>query len=143
MAQKEQVGGQVKESCINEDLEVHTPQYGLENFTEETQQMPLEEMQSSTHEKPQSMQILVMGKTGTGKSSLINSFLGQEVANVNDGATPQDQKPIEVYNDHVVNRDGVSITVVYTRGLGDPRVSSKSILKSIKKFLENSSESCI
>ena len=137
MAQKEQVEGQVKDGC----QELHSIQYGLENLSEEIQQMPLEEMQSSTHEKPQSMQILVMGKTGTGKSSLINSFLGQEVANVNDGATPQDQKPIEVYNDHVVNRDGVSITVVDTRGLGDPRVSSKSILKSIKKFLENSSES--
>ena len=57
------------------------------------------------------------------QSSLINSFLGKEVTNVNDGATPQDQKLIEVYKGDDV---GVSITVVDTRGLGNSRVSSKS-----------------
>ena len=70
------------------------------------------------------MQILVMGKTGTGESSLINSFLGKEVTNVNDGVTPQNQKTIEVCKGNDV---GVSITVVDTRGLRDPRVCRKSI----------------
>ena len=56
---------------------------------------------------------------------MINLFLEKEATNVNNGATPQDQKPIEVYKDDDV--DGVSITVVDTRGLRDPRVGGKSI----------------
>ena len=72
-----------------------------------------------------SMQILVTGKTGTGKSSLINSILDQKVANVSDDANPQNHEPIEVYRDHVFG--GHSVKVADTRGLGDPDVSSESL----------------
>ena len=142
MAQKaEQVqrfGSKVKDGYIDDSQELYgSTQCGNENFTaEETNwlQMPQEEL---AHKDTKPMHILVIGKTGTGKSSLINSFLGQEVANVNDGANPQNHEPIEVYRDHVVG--GHSVTVADTRGLGDPDVSSESILENIKKFLADSS----
>ena len=106
-------------------------------MAEETHWLQMPQEERARHTKP-SMQILVTGKTGTGKSSLIDSILDQEVTNVSDGANPQKHEPIEVYRDHVFG--GHSVKVADTRGLGDPDVSSESILESIKKELADSSD---
>ena len=46
---------------------------------------------------PEAMKILVIGKTGAGKSSLINVFFGREVAKERDCVTPQQDKTIEIH----------------------------------------------
>ena len=59
--------------------------------------------------------ILVIGRTGVGKSTLINNLLGKEVASV--GHTLHSETP-EV-NPHEVTVDGVPIVVYDSPGLGD------------------------
>ena len=59
--------------------------------------------------------ILVIGRTGVGKSTLINNLLGKEVASV--GHTLQSETP--KVNPHEVTVEGVPIVVYDTPGLGD------------------------
>ena len=59
--------------------------------------------------------ILVIGRTGVGKSTLINNLLGKEVASV--GHTLQSETPD--VNQHEVTVEGVQIVVYDTPGLGD------------------------
>ena len=59
--------------------------------------------------------ILVIGRTGVGKSTLINNLLGKEVASV--GHTLQSETPD--VNPHEVTVEGVQIVVYDTPGLGD------------------------
>ena len=43
--------------------------------------------------KPESLTIFVVGKTGVGKSSVINSLLGKDIARVSDGVHPTTHEP--------------------------------------------------
>jgi len=80
--------------------------------------------------------IAVMGGTGSGKSSFINSVVGREVAPV--GHTLDSQTSvIQEYN---VSLSGRKITIVDTPGFDDYRgevgnVSDIDILKMLGKFL--------
>ena len=59
--------------------------------------------------------VLVIGRTGVGKSTLINNLLGKEVASV--GHTLQSETP--TVNPHEGTVEGVPIVVYDTPGLGD------------------------
>ena len=59
--------------------------------------------------------VLVIGRTGVGKSTLINNLLGKEVASV--GHTLQSETP--TVNPHEGTVEGVPIVVFDTPGLGD------------------------
>ena len=61
--------------------------------------------------------ILVIGRTGVGKSTLINNLLGKEVASV--GHTLQSETPAVYPHDHEDSVEGVQIVVYDTPGLGD------------------------
>ena len=78
--------------------------------------------------KTESLTIFVIGKTGVGKSTLINSLLGEKKAKVSDGVYSSDQETIEKYSGQFC---GIKTLFYDTKGLADP---SEDDEKLIKKF---------
>ena len=79
----------------------------------------------------QGMKILVVGHNGSGKSSLINEMLAQEVAPVGRPYDQTDHNPIEEYK-HKIGK--VEVTIYDTRGFGDPRVADSQTMEAIVKI---------
>ena len=78
--------------------------------------------------KTESLTIFVIGKTGVGKSTLINSLLGEKKAKVSDGVYSSDQETIEKYSGQFC---GIKTLFYDTKGLADPNEDDE---KLIKKF---------
>ena len=70
---------------------------------------------SKLREECPKFRVLVIGRTGVGKSTLINNFLGKEVASM--GHTLRSETP--TVNPHEGMVEGVPIAVYDTPGLGD------------------------
>lgn len=77
--------------------------------------------------------ILVVGHNGSGKSSLINELLAQKSAHVGQIHTQTKHKPIEEYTCTV---DGIEVTILDTRGFGDPEVKNEDTMNAIIKTKE-------
>ena len=86
--------------------------------------------------------IIVIGKTGAGKSTLINSLLGERVADTGMGtAITQENKK---YDRQIIAIDGlpINISVYDTVGLElDKKVTSNSV-SNIEEYLERTDKEC-
>ena len=88
---------------------------------------------SANSEVQPSVKLLVIGQTGSGKSTLINLLLGRRIASVGHGLEPETET-VSVYKE-VIN--GVSVTACDTPGLRDASGKEKDYMNKIKASCDN------
>ena len=80
------------------------------------------------------VKILVLGKTGSGKSSIINAMLGMCDAKLSFGALPTNHKPIEC---HCHTFNDTKVKAYDTRGFFDPDVDDSTLIEAFRKECPN------
>ena len=82
-------------------------------------------------ERSKSVNVIVTGKTGVGKSTLVNGLVGREVAKEGDTLRPETTE----VSSHIANVNGVDVTVWDTPGLQDG-------MENEDKYIEDMASKC-
>ena len=118
---------------VHSSTESNLPASAVSSVLSEDQSQSIRAALSKLRKECPEFGILVIGRTGVGKSTLINNLLGKEVARV--GHTLQSETPVVYPYEDLV--EGVPIVVYDTPGLGDVKgkEDERKHLEMMKDFL--------
>ncbi|XP_019862952.1 PREDICTED: uncharacterized protein LOC109591729 [Amphimedon queenslandica] len=123
MAHSADYGGELHRPSDSE-RGYETPPKGIDRYE---LAIPQQEMSKTP------LTIMVVGRAGAGKSTLINSMLGRKVAIVSDGLFPFNHDTIE---EHTGTVYGTPVVFYDTIGLEAPQYSSKELIKKFKQKID-------
>ena len=83
-----------------------------------------------TEDPNQNLKIIVLGKTGSGKSTFINSVFGKRIATTRRGIRQQENSTLEVHSTEI---NGVHLTFYDTRGIGISPEETRKVLDDIRE----------
>lgn len=105
----------------------------------------LDQDKSDSHEwhfPGKKLTLVLIGKTGVGKSTLTNAFLGKTInvrAIVSEGPNPGEFSEHQPYNEHTGTVDGLDIVMYDTKGFGQgDKRNDEKILKKLKEVISES-----